>query len=126
MQKIKSPTPIEDLKKKAVRVLHRYIKERDSDEDYFTCINCGKVKHIGQMQAGHYLAAGSSSALKYNPLNINGECISCNYYKVNNEAYRRNLIQKIGLEEVEDLHSMAHEIVNWDRDELLKIYNTYK
>lgn len=85
------------------RVFSKFIRLRDANwQGYISCISCSIVRPLNDgMDAGHFIDAGSDKALKYNELNVNGQCRSCNYFKSGNKLeYRRNLIQKIGEKEV--------------------------
>lgn len=78
------------------------------------------------MQAGHYMA-GTNSSVRFHELNVNGECETCNCFDPNHlVGYRKNLIDKIGLEAVEQLEIEAHKPHKWDRQELLDIIKKYK
>src|SRR3972149_4557092 len=74
---------IENLIKKSIKSLDRiawnyfskFIRDRDSEDGYFTCISCGKTKSVagGNCQAGHYYPAGKFKSLKYDEHNVNAE-----------------------------------------------------
>lgn len=112
------------LKLKAIKVFNAYIRERDKDQP---CINCGKYKTL---QAGHYYAAGKFNALRFNEDNVNGECLSCNYYNSQSHAqgYLPNLIKKIGKERVEQLEYIAQATRSWkdNRFEFIAVIEKYK
>jgi hypothetical protein len=110
------------LLRKAQAVFNLFIRLRDKKEK---CISCGgKVE-----DAGHYLAAGSFSGVRFDELNVNGQCHhECNCGKYGNpEAYREGLIKKIGLGWVEILERDAQETKSdkWTRPELLGIIEEY-
>ena len=91
-----------NLKKKAIRIFHEYIRKRDEGQP---CISCSKYR---ELQAGHYYSAGKFERLRFDPRNVNGQCKSCNYFMSGNLIeYRKNLIKKIGNEEVEKLDLVA-------------------
>lgn len=118
---------LEELKKLAVNAFNKFIRERDCIGDYFTCISCGEFKNKRFAQAGHFIPS-TYSQLKYNEDNVHAECLQCNCIDNNHlVGYRKNLINKIGVEKVEWLES--HNIANtkkWDRQELLEIISKYK
>lgn len=110
----------------AVRYFHKYIKLRDSENGHFKCISCGQIKPIDQFNAGHYMAS-TYSATRFDPLNVSGQCIACNCHKHGNLIfYRKGLIEKIGLAEVEKLEMIARMRHKWDRYTLIDIIQTYK
>ena len=103
---------------------NEYIRLRDAGKP---CISCGKV---ATLQAGHYWPVGGYDGLRFDELNINGECAYCNAWdKAHLIGYRKNLIKKIGLESVEALDARAEDYrrngYKFTRSELLEIYNYY-
>lgn len=76
------------------RHCNAYIRARDPD----VCISCG-VTHSSAWQAGHYIAVGANSTLRYHEDNIHKQCIQCNMFKGSNAIpYREGLLAKIGVE----------------------------
>lgn len=107
---------------KAQYVFNKWIRERDKD---LPCISCGQAP---PEQAGHYFAAGLYSELRFNEINVNGQCVKCNYYKHGNlEHYRNGLINKYGIDKVLLLESAARRSLRkFTRSELELIIKTYK
>jgi len=94
----KEKKPNED---KLWKVFSVFIRLRDAKlynkKGYVKCISCNTVKHWKEMEAGHYIAKGSSYALKYEEKNVNAQCKSCNNFKSGNLInYRINLVIKWG------------------------------
>lgn len=118
---------IPKLTAKAQKVFNAYIRNRDSQDGYFTCISCGRTLPIDQMNAGHYIPQKNSSYLRFNEYNVNGECISDNgfneFHLIN---YRKNLINKIGQEMVDWLEDNQRTLKKWTRSELNEIIEKYK
>lgn len=114
---------VAQLKLKAQKVFNAYIRKRDEG---LPCISCG----TGQPQhAGHYFSAGHNSKLRFDERNVGGQCLRCNYFLHGNQlGYRKGLIQRIGLKEVEQLESEASVKVafKWDRFSLIDIIEKYK
>jgi hypothetical protein len=110
------------LLKKAESVFNLFIRLRDKDKG---CISCtGKVE-----DAGHYLAVGSYSGVRFDEVNVNGQCHhNCNTGKYGNpKAYREGLVKRIGKKKVEQLEQRAKQTkqYKWTRGELLEIIETY-
>jgi hypothetical protein len=86
--------------------LSKAIKERDAG---LPCISCGKQMQPHEIQAGHYIASGKSVKLKYEPRNIHAQCWNCNnnhqIQQQMQEGFRKGLILRKGLEEVEWLET---------------------
>lgn len=117
---------IPKLTAKAQKVFNAYIRKRDSDNGYFTCISCGQTKDSTQMDAGHYVPVKGSSALRFDEYNVNGECKSCNGFdQFHLIGYRRNLINKVGERKVMELEYQHRLIKKWSRTELNEIIDKY-
>jgi 5-methylcytosine-specific restriction endonuclease McrA len=117
---------IPKLTAKAQKVFNAYIRKRDSDNGYFTCISCGQTKDSTQMDAGHYVPVKGSSALRFDEYNVNGECKSCNGFdQFHLIGYRRNLIDKVGERKVMELEHQHRLIKKWSRTELNEIIDKY-
>lgn len=90
-------------KKAAKEACHAYIRERDKAD---TCICCGEPLKPGY-QAGHYIPSGQNPRIRYDPDNIHGQNLNCNYFRGGDSGqYRENLIKKIGLKRVLRLESL--------------------
>ena len=116
-----------------------YVRKRDEGH---VCISCGKSKaelkidNPISMVCGHYLSVGSHPELRFHPFNGNLQCTRCNggagkYGQFNSKAltvtqeYRVNLIDKIGLENVEWLEG-PHITQNRTLDDLKDMKQYYK
>lgn len=118
---------IPKLTAKAQKVFNAYIRQRDSQDGYFTCISCGQTKTTDLMDAGHYVPVKGSSALRFDEYNVNGECKSCNGFdQFHLIGYRRNLIDKVGERKVMELEMQHRLIKKWSRLELNEIIEKYK
>lgn len=116
------------LTKQAQKVFNEFIRLRDKQDGFFVCISCNTPKPLNQMHAGHYMAAGSYSATRFNEDNTNGQCEYCNFFLSGNVAnYRLNLIKKIGLERVEmvEIYAKANRVNKSDRYTLIDVIVTY-
>lgn len=121
-QKTKVVQSVADLKKVAQKLVNKYVRLRDKD---LTCISCGG--DCGKDDAGHYIAQGSSGALRYNLDNIHKQGVGCNRFKHGNLIlYRINLVKKIGADGVEWLENHRNDIKKWQREELLEIISKYQ
>ena len=117
---------IPKLTAKAQKVFNAYIRKRDSEDGYFTCISCGQTKTTDLMDAGHYVPVKGSSALRFDEYNVHGECKSCNGFdQFHLIGYRRNLIDKVGERKVMELEYQHRLIKKWTRTELNEIIEKY-
>lgn len=122
IQKYKKYSPAQ-LKAKAQKVFNAWIRKRDEG---FPCISCGTGK---PEHAGHYFSAGHNSKLRFDERNCARQCIRCNYFLHGNQTgYRKGLINRIGIEAVEQLESKASVkgAYKWDRYSLIEIIEKYK
>lgn len=121
MSKSKSLT-LPKLTEKAQKVFNAAIRKRDMDAGCISCPN-GKVEN-----AGHYFAAGKYNALRFNEMNVNGQCVQCNKYNHGNLIhYRIGLVKKYGADKVEMLEGLAkRQVHKWNRLELEQIIEIYK
>ena len=109
-------------------IFNRWIRNRDSVDGYFTCISCEKFLSINQMNAGHYIHASRTQFLRFNEENVWGECIFCNNYNPSHLlGYRRNLIEKIGIDKVLEFeyHDKHRTMKKWTQQELQEIKDKY-
>lgn len=114
------------LKDKAQKVFNKWIRERDSENGYFTCISCNRTLTTDQMDAGHYVPVKGGSYLRFHEFNCWGECKKCNGFdEFHLVGYRKNLINKIGLENVEMLENSRNLVKKWSREELNQIIKNY-
>lgn len=108
--------------REAQTAVNAYVRLRDAN---LPCISCGR-HHEGQYHAGHYRSTGSSPSLRFDLANIHKQCQPCNTHLHGNLIpYRVNLIQKIGIEEVERLEG-PQEPKKYSVEELKEIISTYK
>lgn len=104
------------------RFFNIFIRTRD---DNHPCISCGRW-HTGQYHAGHYRSVGSAPHLRFNELNCHKQCSVCNNYLSGNQLqYRKGLIDKIGIEKVEQLEA-DQEAKHYTIDEIKAIKVKYK
>jgi len=108
--------------KKAQTAFNAYIRARDAG---LPCISCGVPDGVGKRNACHFRPAGVNTALRFNEQNVHGGCERCNTYMSGNLiAYRKTLIERIGIDVVEWLDS-NHEVKRWTLDELKQVHRHY-
>lgn len=78
-------------------------------DDLASCISCGKVELIKEMDGGHYISR-ARTVTAFSPLNVWAQCKYCNQHLNGNQAeYRMGLIERVGVEAVEFLEEMQKE-----------------
>jgi 5-methylcytosine-specific restriction endonuclease McrA len=118
---------IPKLTAKAQKVFNAYIRKRDSQDGYFTCISCGRTLTTDQMDAGHFAPVKGGSALRFDEYNVNGECKKCNGFdEFHLIGYRRGIIEKYGEGVLLHLEQNARLIKKWSRTELNELIDRYK
>jgi hypothetical protein len=123
---MKKPKSLPKLKAELQLVFNNYIRLRDNDQP---CISCGKVKPY--LQAGHYFPVQGYDGLRFNELNVNGECPGCNNFDSSHLIhYGDNLRAKIGEYSYGTLKYLASEYkregYKWSRSELQQLIDHYK
>lgn len=108
--------------KETQEVFNKYIRLRDADKP---CISCGR-NHTGQYHAGHYRTVKAAPELRFEEFNCNKQCQPCNTHLSGNILeYRKNLIDRIGIENVEWLEG-KHEPKHYTIEDAKEIKDKYK
>jgi len=108
------------------RVFSLYIRQRDSDENGIgKCICCGKIVHYRDADCGHYVNRKHLS-LRWNEINCNLCCRSCNRFDEGNiPGYTIGLQKKYGSDIVEKLLLAKNKTVKFTQfeiDQMTKYY----
>ena len=106
------------------QIFNKYIRLRDKRQP---CISCGAKAGTYTITAGHYFPSTNKS-VTFNEDNLHGQCwYNCNSSKSGNLAeYRLGLIQRIGLERLEQLELESRKTKKWTKEELQEIMQKYK
>ena len=112
----------------AQREFNRYIRLRDLGKP---CISSGRklvpseVLRGHSADAGHYRSVGAAPHLRFNEDNCHLQSVADNRSLSGNAvAYRKGLIERIGLARVEALEN-SNEPHKWTREELVEIRRKY-
>jgi hypothetical protein len=93
------------LVKVAQTAFNAFVRARDADKP---CISCGKPPSTesNSTDCGHFRSVGSAPHMRFVEDNAAGQCKHCNQYLAGNVlAYRKGLIERIGLARVEQIES---------------------
>ncbi len=114
---------VQSLIKKAQTYFNAYIRARDKHK---TCVSCDKP--LGsKFDAGHYYSAGGFGSVRFNELNVHGQCVYCNQHlHANLLNYQIGIEQRIGGEALIELHEQAPKVRKYTREELRDIIEIYK
>lgn len=111
------------LKRKAIQVFNAYIRARDKDKP---CVSCGYKDGARQIHAGHFRPAGNVAILRFDERNVHAQCSICNNHLSGNLVnYRKELINRIGLDQVEELEA-TNKPKQYTIEEYAEIIKTYK
>ena len=111
------------LKRKAIQVFNEYIRKRDYS---LPCVSCGYDKGQRQIHAGHYRPAGNVAILRFDERNVHAQCSICNNHLSGNLVnYRKELIVRIGLDQVEELEA-TNDPKQYTIEEYAEIIKIYK
>lgn len=70
-----------DYTKEAQAAFNKYIRIRDAEKCCISCSNPLQSATLGGgFDAGHYRSRGAASHLRFNLLNVHGQCKKCNRY----------------------------------------------
>jgi hypothetical protein len=93
------------LVKVAQTAFNAFIRARDAGKP---CISCEKPlgSEPNTYDAGHFRSVGSAPHMRFVDDNVHGQCKHCNNYLGGNVlAYRKGLIERIGLIRVEQIEA---------------------
>jgi hypothetical protein len=114
---------VQDWIKITQQTFNTFIRERDKKK---TCISC-KQPLVGKFDAGHFYNANNHWSVRFNELNVHGQCVLCNQHKHGNLLnYRENLIKLIGYEDFEMLTQKSTLTRKFTIEELKEITAIYK
>lgn len=112
--------------KEAQNAFNKYVRLRDVGKGCISCgANCGTTAVGGDGDAGHFRSRGSAPHLRFDERNCHLQCKKCNRYLSGNVAnYRIGLIERIGLDAVDELEA-DQEPRNHTIDDLKEIKARY-
>jgi hypothetical protein len=106
---------ISELKKKLDAVFSLWVRHRGSKDGMNTCVCCGVVKPIKELQCAHYFSR-RYLALRFHEKNGHPNCVRCNVLLNGNyPAYAKFMIDTYGLEEIEKMDVQKNNIVKLNR-----------
>ncbi len=114
-----------DYEKELEPVFNEFIRRRDKE---LPCISCDAKAGTYTSTAGHYYPAGSYKNLRFNEDNVHAQCwYNCNKNRHGNlQEYRIRLIERIGIERVEQLDKDRLKPLKLTIPELVLMKQEYK
>jgi hypothetical protein len=113
------------LMAEAKAAFQKWVRKRD---EHLPCISCGKLT-AEQWDGSHLFKSEVYRGVIFHPWNVNRACSYCNRWLDGNLIpYRKELINRIGLDKVELLEQEANQTRQrkWSRDELVEIRDEFK
>jgi hypothetical protein len=114
---------LSDWKKKVQTVFNKYIRLRDINRG---CVSCDTPLQNRKFDAGHFYAT-TYEGLRFNELNVHGQCVPCNRNMHGNiHEYRKRITNRISQDELQWLDDNRHIKLKLNKVELEELYNHYK
>lgn len=106
------------------KVFNKYIRLRDAGKP---CISCGAYNSgiANTVDAGHYRAVGGAPNVRFDENNVHSQCKKCNMFSFDSSAYRKELINRIGIDAVEILEA-DNKPRHYSRDDIREKIKYYK
>ena len=113
---------LKGAKKKALKAMSDYIRERDE----YICFTCGKLGDKKNIDAGHLFSRRHNNTL-FEEKNLHAQCVYCNRYLHGNlHIYINRFINKYGLAEYEKLDKDKEAQKKYYINDYLEIEKEYK
>lgn len=107
-------------------VFSKFIRQRDSENDYCTCATCGVQKPIKEMQAGHFMSRGKYST-RWDEENVHAQCQGCNMWKQGRQFEMSKYIdQKYYSGKADELLRKSNTTSKYSDVELIQMIKHYK
>lgn len=109
----------------AQKTFNTFIRLRDREK---RCISCNKPLKAGNIDAGHFYSRKSHINITFNEYNVNGQCSRpCNMDLSGDPLnYRVGLINRYGIEVVEELERICKVTKRYTIEECQGIIKKYK
>lgn len=117
--KKRQKSKVDILKAKLWKVFSWYVRSKSNG----ICFTCGRWHDPRELDAGHYI----HGRLDYDEININAQCTYCNRFLHGNlGVYGEKLIEKYGLERIQELRREANQAKKYTIDELEDLIAHYQ
>ena len=107
----------------AQKVFNEFVRLRDKG---LPCVSCQTTEPSLQYHAGHYRTRKAAPHLRFDEQNVWKQCSTCNNHLSGNLIlYRRELVNRIGLEAVERIET-DNSLIKWTVDDAKRIIAEYR
>lgn len=113
--------------KEADRLMSLLVRQSNAKEyGVVRCFTCNKPLNWRDMHNGHYMTRNNFST-RYLLDNTEPQCAGCNTYRNGEQAmFRINLVNKLGLERVEEIENLSKSLVKLSLDDIKQIALDFK
>lgn len=117
--------------KEAKAIFSRYVRLRDCllttcTPDRGKCFTCGNIFTFEELQCGHFVG-GRRNSVFFEINNSHAQCGGCNTFLGGNlDIYREKMIKVYGIDEVERLESLRHQVRKIYSSEFKEIKGEFK
>ena len=123
---IKRELTLSKAKKRAWSVFSLWIRQRGCIGNTNTCITCGRVKQIKELQASHFIP-GRHNATLFDERGCWPACYTCNVVLGSNPIkYYKWMLKKYGQEMIDELERLSETTVKYTVEDYLEIESKYK
>lgn len=122
---------VSQAKKRCWNEFSRFIRLRDcikttGDPGYGVCVTCGKRYEFKKLQAGHFLPGRRNAGL-FDERGCHAQCFVCNVRLGGNwPEYLDYMTAEYGVDVVEELKALRHQVVTFDVQTLDEMRREYK
>jgi len=110
-------------KQKFQTIFNKYIRKRD---ELRGCVSCGCDLSKRKFDAGHFYAT-TYEGLRFNELNVHGQCVKCNRHEHGNlHEYRKGILNRITPDQLKWLDEHRHDELRLTIPEIKKLIDEYK
>ena len=115
------------LKKELDKVFSQSVRWAYADDNGMVeCYTCGVVKHVKEMQNGHFQSRRHLST-RWHVDNCKPQCPKCNIFSEGEKwKFGKKLEAEIGVQAVEELVQLSYKSVKYSKSDLQYLIDKYK
>lgn len=104
----------------------KFIRLRDSEDEYVRCITCGTRKHWKEVDAGHFQTRTKYST-RWDERNVNAQCKGCNMKNGGQQyVHGKEIDKKYGEGTADEIVCLSNQIVKFSTQELRDMAKKYR
>lgn len=126
LKKKEKKESISSLKKKLDAMFSLWIRNRGSKDGMNTCVCCGVVRPIKELQCAHYFSR-RYLAVRWDETNCHPNCVRCNVLLNGNyPEYAKFMIDTYGFPELEKLRIKKDNIIKMTKEDYKILIRKYE